>query len=219
MKFFFSLFIIIFLTKPLLSNNFKTTYEISTKGVTIGSLTWSLDVQDKKYVTFIKLKNKGFISKLFSFEGEYESAGIIKNNFLLSEKYNQFWKTKKKEKNVEIIYKNMGVEKITITPREKELPRIDLKKLKNYNDPITSFLNILFNQNPFHTIDGRRTYLLNPIKKEGFTKILIKEYKNIWADHKRNDLEYLEIFLERGEILPEQIKIMFKGMVFSLKKI
>jgi len=219
MKFFFSAFLIFFLTKPLLSNNFETTYEVSTKGIIIGSLTWSLDVKDKRYVTFINLKNKGFISKLYAFEGEYRSMGIIKNSFLLSEKYNQFWKTKKKEGRVEITYKNMGIEKIVITPKEKELPRIDLKKLRNYNDPITSFLNIIFNQGPVYTIDGRRTYLLYPIKKEGFSKILIEEYKNIWADHKRNDLEYLEIFMKKGEVLPDQIKVMFKGSIFTLKKI
>lgn len=125
----------------------------------------------------------------------------------------------KKEKVVKIIYKNSKIEKLTLSPNEKEKERINYKKLQNYNDPITSFLNILFNQKPSYTIDGRRAYLLNPIQKEQSIKISIKEYINIWADHKRNDLEYIEIFVEKDLSLPKKINIMFRGSVFSLNKI
>ena len=53
-------------------------------------------------------------------------------------------------------------------------------------------------------------------------KILIKKYKNIWADHSRNDLEY--IYFEqkkqiKKELFPDNIKIKNKGLVFKLTKI
>ena len=53
-------------------------------------------------------------------------------------------------------------------------------------------------------------------------KILIEDYVNIWADHKRNDLEYVEIKQEYSEgafSMPEVIKIKFKGLLYKLRKI
>ena len=53
-------------------------------------------------------------------------------------------------------------------------------------------------------------------------KILIEDYVNIWADHKRNDLEYIEIKQEYGEgvfSMPEVIKIKFKGLLYKLRRI
>ena len=58
------------------------------------------------------------------------------------------------------------------------------------------------------------------IKKNG-KKLEIKDYTNIWADHKRNDLEYIEIFQEKASgsfMMPHKIKIKFDGMVFVLTK-
>jgi len=104
-----------------------------------------------------------------------------------------------------------------LRPQEKETARIQYKKLENYKDPLSSFMNILSTNAPSYTIDGRRAYLLLP-DQEG-NKILIKEYVNIWADHKRNDLEYLEVYQNNKSILPEKIIIKFKGSLFYLKKI
>ena len=219
MKCFFSLIFIVFLSQPLFSNDFETKYQIKTKGITIGLLKWILIIKDGSYSTKINLKSKGLLSSLYTFQGKYKAVGNIRDNFLFSAEYNQFWKTKKKEKVVKITYKNFKIEKIILSPNEKETQRIEYKKLKNYNDPLTSFLNILFNKKPSYTIDGRRAYLLNPIHKEKSIKISIEEYVNIWADHKRNDLKYIEIFLEEGQYLPKKINIMFKGSIFSLKKI
>jgi hypothetical protein len=45
---------------------------------------------------------------------------------------------------------------------------------------------------------------------------------NIWADHKRNDLEYVEIKQEGGGeafSMPEVIKIKFKGLLYKLRRI
>ena len=81
--------------------------------------------------------------------------------------------------------------------------------------------------NQSKTIDGRRIYSLvvgEDSKKEGTItrKVLIKNYINIWSDHKRKDLEYIEIVQQINEsvdLLPIIIKIKFKGIVFKLRKI
>ena len=49
-------------------------------------------------------------------------------------------------------------------------------------------------------------------------KIKIENYKNIWADHKKNSLESIEI-VKNENLLPSIIKIKFKGLVFKLSKI
>ena len=49
-------------------------------------------------------------------------------------------------------------------------------------------------------------------------KIKIENYKNIWADHKKNSLESIEI-VKNENLLPTIIKIKFKGLVFKLSKI
>ena len=219
MKLYFSLIFLVFLTKPLLSNDFETRYQIKTKGIGMGFLTWKLVMKDGHYETSLELESKGFLSMLYNFEGRYSSSGKVIDNFLIPNEYNQFWKTKKKEKVVKILFKNKKISYLSLIPLEKNIPRINYKDLNNYVDPLTSFINILFNQKPSYTIDGRRSYLLIPNKIDTYTKILISEYKNIWADHKRNDLEYLEIFKEKNQILPKKINIMFKGSIFSLKKI
>ena len=53
-------------------------------------------------------------------------------------------------------------------------------------------------------------------------KILIEDYVNIWADHKRNDLEYVETKQKYDEgvfFMPEIIKIKFKGLLYKLRRI
>ena len=66
-------------------------------------------------------------------------------------------------------------------------------------DPISSMLNIIKNsKNNFKTTDGRRIYKMsldfNKSKNSIVTKkIYIKNYFNIWADHKRRDLKFIII--------------------------
>ena len=218
MKFFFSIFIIFFWPLTVFSYEFQTSYKIKTKGIKIGSLTWVFNKNENSYKTSLTLQNKGLISALYPFEGDYKANGLVTNNSLFAKEYYQFWKTKKKEKTVKIIFKNEQIIKMKIFPTEIELPRIEYQKIKSHNDPLSSFLNILLNQQPAPTIDGRRVYLLNPIKKEGGMKIQIENYVNIWTDHKRNDLEYIEVFFEKNQLLPRKINIMFKGSIFSLNK-
>jgi hypothetical protein len=53
-------------------------------------------------------------------------------------------------------------------------------------------------------------------KIQNHKKIFISEYTNIWADHKKNDLEYLEVFQNKRDLLPKKIIIKFKGSIFYL---
>ena len=54
---------------------------------------------------------------------------------------------------------------------------------------------------------------------EGDFVIFIKEYRNLWADHKRNDLEKIEFIIKDGVFLPIKINIYFKNRIFKLSKI
>ena len=79
--------------------------------------------------------------------------------------------------------------------------RVNLKELYLYFDPVTSFINILHGSNEAKTVDGRRIYRLKKNEGENGNIILkIEDYINIWADHKKNDLEYIEIFCERNSM-------------------
>tara|TARA_Y100001970_G_C14198621_1_gene839693 strand:+ start:408 stop:1067 length:660 start_codon:yes stop_codon:yes gene_type:complete len=218
MKFFFKLIILIFLTNSCLGQDFSANYTIKTKGLTIGQLYWEIKLFNEGYTTLIKLKNKGFISAFYKFEGKYQTKGRYLNKVFLPSEYNQRWVTNKKRRDVSLFFKNNKVYDLKIKPEEKELPRIAFKNYEDYKDPLTSFINILLNDKKSKTIDGRRMYVMNPLKKNSTTKILIEDYRNIWADHKRNDLEYLEIFRNKNEPLPKKLNIKFKGSVFSLIK-
>ena len=218
MKLFFSFFLVVFIsTQTLLSREILKEYSIQTKGVTIGSLTWVLKITENKYQISVNLKNKGLLSRFYRFSGSYEALGIIKKNRLFPTKYVQNWQTSNKKKYVELKFKDSVLENMVLNPKETEFARIQYKKLEGYKDPLSSILSILLTKAQSYTIDGRRTYLLLP-SNEG-NKILVKEYVNIWADHKRNDLEYLEIYQDEKKILPEKIIIKFKGSLFYLKKI
>jgi len=216
MKLFFSIFFIFLFSESLSSKEFESKYTIKTKGVKIGELTWRLKMTNDEYKTKLHLKSQGLLSGLYKFEGQYDSFGNIENETLIPLEYNQLWKTKKESRVVKIIFRAEAVKKLILKPIETELPRIDYKKLKNYYDPITSLLNILIKNSSFNTIDGRRIYILEPIKKNGYQKIVIKKFTNIWADHKRNDLEYLEVFENNNDFLPKKINIKFKNSIFSL---
>ena len=105
--------------------------------------------------------------------------------------------------------------------------RIEYIGIKNHFDPLSSFLNLLIGNIKSQTIDGRRVYSLvvdkNNTEDTIITKkILVKDYVNIWTDHKRKDLEYIEIVQQIDEniiSMPLIIKIKFKGFLFKLKKI
>ena len=215
----------IFLTIIFLSyssvgaKNFNTEYVVSSSGIKIGKFSWSLEINNKKYKTEIFLKNAGIFSPLYNFEGNYISQGVIENDEYKAQEYNQYWRTKKKIKIVKMSFDSY-LKKLYQKPEEKELPRLNLDGIFQHSDPITSFLNILNGGDQVKTIDGRRIYTMKKVgidNKENIT-IEINNYKNIWADHKRNDLKKIEFILESGGFLPKNINIYFKNRIFKLKQ-
>ena len=76
-------------------------------------------------------------------------------------------------------------------PYEKEHLRINVYNVEKTKDPITSFLQIIMGVERALGEDGRRLYEMNAIynKDSNQTVVLINNYINLWADHKRNDLE------------------------------
>ena len=217
-KLFFKIIFILLLTFPTMSKEVGVKYNVKTKGITIGELYWSLKIEKGEYKSEISLMNKGFLGSLYKFKGLYESSGILNNNKYISKKYNQEWLTKNKSTNVSIVFNELQVPDLKLLPKESELARINFKMLNDHNDPITSFLNIILKGTSSKTIDGRRVYTLFPEKKEGFTKVTIENYINIWADHKRNDLSYIKIYQDQNKKLPIKIVFFFKGSLFTLSQ-
>ena len=210
----------VFFFKTANANNFNTEYAVSTSGIKIGEFNWVLKIEKNKYHSEINLKNSGIFSPLYSFKGRYSSLGIIQDNIFKSKEYKQYWETKKKVKIVEMSF-NDYLTNLYQNPKEKELSRIDLYNLYQYFDPITSFINILSGNNNAKTVDGRRIYIMEKLKADSSKNISIKirDYKNIWADHQRNDLKKVEFYLGEGGFFPEKILIYFKDRIFKLKKI
>ena len=211
----------------LLADDFSETYVVEVGKIEIGRLVWDVNISSDAYKILIRLKSKGILSKLYKFEGSYESQGGFVEDSLMPFKYKQIWITKKKKREVEIIFNNGSITELKTLPYEKERLRIEYIGIENYFDPLSSFLNILIGKERSKTIDGRRVYSMVVEKKENhesaeIKKILIKNYINIWADHKRNDLQYIETNQEYSkEILsmPKIIKFKFKGLLYKLKKI
>ena len=203
-----------------LASDYEVNYNVSTSGIKIGEFKWFLNLNEHSYKTEIKLKNSGLFSTLYKFKGGYTSVGIIENQMFKSKKYVQDWQTKRQTKIVEMSF-NGSITNLSQNPKEKELSRINLDILFEYFDPITSFLNILSGFDNVKTIDGRRIYIMKKNTSLGDDKITIEiqNYKNIWADHNRNDLKKIEFFINEDVYLPEKINIYFKERVFKLQKI
>ena len=219
MKLLFS-FVFLFVSFVTLeAKEVEKNYTVKTKGITIGNLNWQVKLDKDTYTTSINLNSKGPLSLVYNFKGYYETSGIIQNDILIPNKYIQEWKTKNKQRNINLVFKKNKIVDLNIQPEEKEVERINFLELEGYSDPLTSFLNIFLNNLDSKTIDGRRVYLLSPNKNNDYTKVLIKNYINIWADHNKTDLEYLEIFQNSEEELPYKINIKFKGSVFVVKKL
>ena len=211
----------------LFAEDFKETYVVEIGKIDIGRLLWDVKMSNDSYKVLIKLKSKGFLSKLYKFEGSYEAAGSVMKGSLMPLMYKQLWLTKKKRREVEIIFDNHSVIGLEIFPYEKEQARVEYNEIENHFDPLSSFLNILIGKKKSKTIDGRRIYSMMVEKQNNYAtgeikKILIEDYVNIWADHRRNDLEYIEIKQEHSErifSMPEVIKIKFKGFLYKLRRI
>ena len=211
----------------LFADDFKEAYIVEIGKIEIGKLFWVVNIHDDNYKILIRLKSKGLLSKLYRFEGSYETRGSVVRGSLVPLKYKQSWLTKNKKREVEITFNDHSITGLEVFPPEKEHPRVKYGEIENHFDPLSSFLNILIGKKKSKTIDGRRIYSMVVKKQDGQNnietkKILIEDYVNIWADHKRNDLEYIEIIQEyRGGVfsMPETIKIKFKGLLYKLRRI
>ena len=202
------------------ANEIHAKYSVIASGIKIGEFSWHINYTNKKYESKIALEDSGILSSLYKFNGEYTSSGIIIENVFISEEYKQYWETKKKIKIVEMSF-NKNLIDLKQIPFEKELARIDLSKVYDYSDPITSFINILNGSNSEKTIDGRRIYVMkrNDFEQEEKITLKILDYKNIWADHNKNDLKKIEFIMTTENFFPSLINIFFKKRVFKLKKI
>jgi len=214
-------FCISILVNRLSAENLSAKYKVSTKNLSIGELFWNLKIDGGVYELNIELKSKGLLSPLYKFSGSYTATGFLNNGNFVSGYYTQKWITKKKKRDVQITFQNNEVSLLLQQPIEKEVARVNINLLKDYSDPITSFLKLLSGLPKSKTIDGRRIYVFEIVHEdeENNKKTYgINEYTNIWADHKRNDLEKISIIKEPGNFLPRAIYIYFKGSLFSVVK-
>ena len=216
------------LSADLSAKKLEAFYKIELGIINVGSIKWRIDLDGDSYITSILLKDRGLLSGLYQFTGEYLSEGKILKGEFVSSRYKQFWETKKKTREVEILFNKEMVSVLILKPKENESPRVDYLRIRGLTDPLSSFLNILANNtNNFKTIDGRRLYKMSLDSKsiDGNVvskKIFIKDYFNIWADHKRNDLKFIatkQDLSKEDVIFPKNIKINNKGLVFKLTKI
>ena len=209
------------ITKTVMAESFKAEYTVSTKGLKIGIVVWDLKKNTNSYRLKIDLKSKGLISSLYKFEGSYVAEGLLINGDFLSKAYSQKWITKKKKRNVKILFIENKVHSLFQEPEEKESQRIKVVGLQNYSDTLTSILKLLNGNTQSKTIDCRRVYVfsLNEFDESLSKKsYIVNDYINIWADHKRNDLEKISIINKNNNLVPDSIYIKFKGQLFKVVK-
>ena len=209
-----------FISSSVYAEGFYKKFSIKVSGLKIGELVWELEIDNDNYTNDISLKSKGLLSTIYKFEGDYFSKGVVENNKLKPNSYNHVWKTNKVEKTMNLIFENNMLNSLTQTPYEKEKMRLDVYNIKQTNDPLSSFLQIIMGKTSSLVVDGRRTYTMNAIfnKKENKTTINISDYSNIWADHKRSKFEQISFEKKDGVLLPIKIDINFDGKVFKLEQ-
>ena len=214
------LILLLFISSPVYAESFYKKFSIKVSGLKIGELVWKLEIDNDNYSNDIKLKSKGFLSAIYTFEGDYFSKGIIENNKLTPHSYNHVWKTNKVEKTMNLSFKNNMLSSLNQTPYEKEKLRIDIFNIKQTKDPLSSFLEIIMGKTSSLVVDGRRTYTMSAKfdKKENKTVINVSDYSNLWADHKRSKFEQISFEKKDEALLPIKINIHFDGRVFKLEE-
>ena len=214
------LILLLFISSPVYAESFYKKFSIKVSGLKIGELVWKLEIDNDNYSTDIKLKSKGFLSAIYTFEGDYFSKGIVKNNKLTPHTYNHVWKTNKAEKTMNLSFENNTLSSLNQTPYEKEKLRIDVYNIKQTKDPLSSFLEIIMGKTSSLVVDGRRTYTMSAKfdKIENKTVINISDYSNLWADHKRSKFEQISFEKKDKALLPIKINIHFDGRVFKLEE-
>ena len=201
------------------AESFYKKFSIKVSGLKIGELVWELEIDNDNYLIDISLKSKGFLSAIYTFKGNYFSKGMIEDSKLKPYSYNHVWKTNKAEKTMNLSFENNMLSSLNQTPKEKEKLRLDIYKIKQTKDPLSSFLQIIMGETSSLVVDGRRTYTMNAKfnKKENKTIINISNYSNLWADHKRSKFEQITFEKKDGVLLPIKININFDRRVFKLE--
>jgi hypothetical protein len=202
------------------AENFYKEFSIKVSGLKIGELVWVLEIDNNNYSNNIKLKSKGLLSAIYTFEGNYFSKGVVANNKLKPHTYNHVWKTNKMEKTMDLNFEDNTLSSLNQTPYEEEKLRVDVFNIKETKDPLSSFLEIIMGEAASLVVDGRRIYTMNAEfnKEENKTVINISDYSNLWADHKRSKFEQISFEKKDGVLLPIKINIHFDGRVFKLEQ-
>ena len=202
------------------ADGFYKEFSIKVSGLKIGELVWVLEIDNNNYSNDIKLKNKGLLSAVYTFEGNYFSIGMVANNKLKPHTYNHVWKTNKMEKTMDLNFEDNTLSSLNQTPYEKEKLRVGVFNIKQTKDPLSSFLEIIMGEASSLVVDGRRIYTMNAEfnKEENKTVINISDYSNLWADHKRSKFEQISFEKKDGVLLPIKINIHFDGRVFKLEE-
>ncbi len=192
--------LLFFISSSLHAESFYKKYSIKVSGLKIGELIWELEIDNNNYSNDIKLKSKGLLSAIYTFEGNYFSKGKVAKKKLKPDNYNHVWKTNKTEKTMKLVFENNKLSSLNQTPYEKEKLRIGVFNIKQTKDPLSSFLGIIMGETSSLVVDGRRKYTMSAKinKKENKTIINITDYSNLWADHKRSKFE--QISFEKEEV-------------------
>tara|TARA_Y100000996_G_scaffold201521_1_gene158016 strand:- start:205 stop:876 length:672 start_codon:yes stop_codon:yes gene_type:complete len=200
--------------------NINATYDIRVSSIKIGKLNWIAQLNNDNFSNEISLISEGLLSGLYSFEGRYLSEGEVNNQELTPSKYSHKWKTNKTNKKMSLVFHKNKLKFLSQEPYEKEHLRVNVYNIEKTKDPITSFLQIIMGAETALVVDGRRLYEMNAIynNEDKQIIILINNYLNLWADHKRSKFEKIIFEKENGEMLPHAIDIHFDGRVFKLVK-
>ena len=212
--------LLFFINSPVHAESFYKKFSIKVSGLKIGELVWALEINNNNYSNDIKLKSKGLLSAIYTFEGDYFSKGKVVKNKLEPRSYSHVWKTNKTKKTMGLSFENNTLSSLNQTPDEEEKLRINVFNIKKTKDPLSSFLEIIMGEVSSLVVDGRRIYTMNAKfnKEENKTVINISDYSNLWADHKRSKFEQISFEKKDGVLLPIKINIHFDGRVFKLEQ-
>ena len=208
-----------FLCSSVFADEFYKKYNVKVSGIKIGELDWEVGISEESYFNKIQLESMGLLSRIYRFDGEYFSEGIVENNTLKPTKYNHLWETNKAEKYMTLVFKNEKLYSLIQKPIEKERLRVDVFNIKKTKDPLTSFLQIIMGNKKSLVVDGRRTYIMDVKLDEEFNQTIIEisNYFNLWADHKKSKFEKIIFEKGAGDFFPSKINIYFDRRVFRLE--
>jgi len=216
-----SLFILF--STPLGAVNIIANYEIVWNNVLLGEIEWQYNLNGSDYKFNIELRSAGIANKLYPFYGKYLSSGILDYNNFQVQYYSTTWKTKKKDRFIEIFFNKGRITSFKMEPNESGVSKIDFFKLNDATDPITASLELIINNEEQiinNVFDGRRIYNLLMINKNNNKYILkLDKYKNIWKDHNKTDLKKIEVTtgnFEDSIRLPLNFIIKNKRLVFKI---